>query len=117
MIRGFTIDRDVQGFTALAETEAFVANSTEDVGQKADVVLGHALVLVDLVATFNRVIVATLVDGIFDLVVRRWADLGTLAVARQGHGSGSEEQSSGEELHFDELELKKRSEDFENDTA
>lgn len=105
----FTIDGDVQGFTAFAETKALIADGTEDVGQKTNVVLGNILVLVDLVATLHVTSVGALVDGVLDLVVRGRADLAAGAtMAGQSHGSSSKEKGSGEELHFDDLGVEER---------
>ena len=87
---------DIKLSAALADAEAVAANGTEDVGQDSNVVLANALILVDLVAARHLGIVATLADGILHLVVR------DMAVGRwQGHGSGSEEKSGDEELHFE----------------
>lgn len=50
-----------------------------------------------------------MVDGVLNLVVGGWADLVAGAgVARQSHGSGSEEKSGDEELHFADLEREER---------
>lgn len=89
---------DIKLSAALADAEAFAANGTEDVGQDSNVVLANALILVDLVAARHLGIVATLADGILHLVVRDDAVGGW-----QGHGSGSEENSGDEELHFERV--------------
>lgn len=93
----------------MSETKALTADGTEDVGQETDVVLGNVLVLVDLVAALDIASVCTLVDDILNLVVGGWADLVARArVARQSHGSGSEEKGGNEELHCDDLGCEER---------
>lgn len=84
---------------ALADAEAVAANGTENVGQDSNVVLANALVLVDLVAARHLGLVSTLVDGVLQLVVRE--DVAGGWRAWQGHGSGSEENSGDEKLHFE----------------
>jgi hypothetical protein len=87
---------DIKLSAALADAEAVAANGTENVGQDSNVVLANTLVLVDLVAARHLGFVSTLVDGILHLVVRDVAVGGW-----QGHGSGSEENSGDEKLHFE----------------
>lgn len=60
-------DGDVKLSAALAKTETFATNSTEDVGEDTNVVLADTLTLVDLVAARHLGTITTLVHCILDL--------------------------------------------------
>lgn len=105
-----TRDGDVKLSAALANTETFATNSTEDVGEGTNVVLADTLTLVDLVAARHLGTITTLVHCILDLVVGMGSNAGSRARARQGHGGSSKKEGRDNELHFDR-DLKKAKSD------